>query len=36
MEIERIQNLQKEMFSLVSNILRAGHETRMNVIQNIR
>jgi hypothetical protein len=36
MEIERIQNLQKEMFSLVSNILRAGHETRMNVIQNVR
>jgi hypothetical protein len=36
MEIQRIRDLQKEMFSMVSHILRSGHETRMNVIQNIR
>jgi hypothetical protein len=36
MEIQRIRDLQKEMFSMVSQILRSGHETRMNVIQNIR
>lgn len=36
MEIQRIRDQQKEMFSLVSNLLRTGHETRMAVIQNVR
>ena len=27
---------QKEMFSVVSNLLRSGHDTRMAVIQNVR
>ena len=27
---------QKEMFSLVSNILKAGHDTRMAAINNVR
>jgi hypothetical protein len=36
MEIQRIMDQQKEMFALVSNILRSGHEARMAVIQNVR
>ncbi len=36
MEIQRIYDKQKEMFSLVSNILRSAHDTRMAVIQNVR
>jgi hypothetical protein len=36
LEIERIMNQQKEMFSLVSNILRSAHDARMSVIQNVR
>ena len=36
MEIQRIMDQQKEMFSLVSNCLRTGHDTRMAVIQNVR
>jgi hypothetical protein len=36
MEIQRIMEQQKEMFGLVSNILRAGHDGRLSVIQNIR
>ena len=36
MEIQRIMDQQKEMFSLVSNLLRTGHESRMAVIQNLR
>jgi len=36
MEIQRIIDQQKEMFSLVSNMLRSTHETRMAVIQNVR
>jgi hypothetical protein len=34
MEIQRVIDQQKEMFSLVSNMLRSRHETRMGVIQN--
>lgn len=36
MELQRILDQQKEMFSLVSNMLRTSHETRMAVIQNVR
>jgi hypothetical protein len=36
MEMQRIIDQQKEMFSLVSNLLRTTHETRMAVIQNVR
>lgn len=36
MEIQRIADQQKEMFSLVSGVLRARHDARMAVIQNIR
>jgi hypothetical protein len=36
MEMQRILDQQKEMFSLVSNMLRTTHETRMAVIQNVR
>jgi len=36
MEIQRIQQKQNEMFGLVSNILKAGHELRSSVINNIR
>ncbi len=36
MEIQRIQQKQKEMFGLVSNILKANHDTRSSIIGNIR
>jgi hypothetical protein len=36
MEIQRVFDQQREMFSLVSNILRSGHESRLAVIQNVR
>jgi hypothetical protein len=36
MELQRMFDKQKEMFSLVSNILKAGHDTRMSVINNVR
>ena len=35
-EIQILQEKQKEMFSLVSNILRSQHDTKMAVIGNIR
>jgi hypothetical protein len=35
-EIQILQEKQKEMFTLVSNILRAMHDTKMGVIGNIR
>jgi len=35
-EIQILQEKQKEMFTLVSNILRSLHDTRMAVIGNIR
>jgi hypothetical protein len=36
MDIQRIQERQKEMFGLVSNVLKASHDTRMSVVNNIR
>jgi len=36
MEIQRIIDQQKEMFSLVSNLLRSSHELRMGVIENTK
>lgn len=36
MEIQRIQQKQQEMFGLVSNILKANHDTRSSIIGNIR
>ncbi len=36
MEVQRIQDAQKEMFALVSNILRSSHEMKMSVIGNLR
>jgi hypothetical protein len=35
-EIQILQEKQKEMFTLVSNILRSLHDTKMGVIGNIR
>jgi hypothetical protein len=35
-EIQILQEKQKEMFTLVSNILRSMHDTKMGVIGNIR
>lgn len=35
-EIQILQEKQKEMFTLVSNILRAQHDTKMAVIANVR
>jgi hypothetical protein len=36
LEIQRLQEKQKEMFGLVSNVVRSNHETRMVAINNIR
>jgi hypothetical protein len=36
LEIQRLYEKQKEMFSLVSSIMRVSHETRSSVIGNIR
>lgn len=36
LEIQRIYEKQKEMFTLVSNILRVGHDTRMSIVNNVR
>jgi hypothetical protein len=36
MELQRLVDKQKEMFAMVSNILRAQHDTRMAVIGNVR
>ena len=36
MEIQNIRQKQQEMFGLVSNILKAGHDTRLSIINNIR
>lgn len=36
MEIQRLYEKQKEMFGLVSNILRTSHETRMIAVNNVR
>ena len=36
MELQRLIDKQKEMFAMVSNILRAQHDTRMVMIGNVR
>ena len=36
MEIQNIRQKQQEMFGLVSNILKAAHDTRLSIINNIR
>jgi hypothetical protein len=36
LELQRLQEKQKEMFGLVSNVLRANHDARMVAINNIR
>jgi hypothetical protein len=36
MELQRLVDKQKEMFAMVSNILRAQHDTRMSIIGNVR
>lgn len=36
LELNRLMNKQKEMFSLVSNMLRSMHDTRSHIIGNLR
>jgi hypothetical protein len=36
MELQRVQEKQKEMFQLVSNILKSMHDTRFGIVSNIR
>lgn len=36
MELQRLQDRDRELFSLFSNMLRAMHETRMTAIHNLR
>jgi hypothetical protein len=36
MELQRAEEKQKEMWTLVSNILRSMHDTRMSVVNNLR
>ena len=36
MQIQRLQDRQKEMFGLVSNLLRGTHDTRAAIISNMR
>lgn len=36
MELQYAMDKQKEMFSLVSNILRSMHDMKMVAVQNIR
>jgi hypothetical protein len=36
MELQRLVDKQKEMFAMVSNVLRAQHDTRMAIIGNVR
>lgn len=35
-ELQRLQEKQREMFALLSNILKSGHDMRMSVIGNLR
>jgi hypothetical protein len=35
-ELQNVMDHQKELFSMVSNMLRAENELRMNIIQNVR
>jgi hypothetical protein len=36
MDLQRLRERQKEMFMLVSNILKSGHDTRCAIIANVR
>jgi len=36
LELQRLQDKQKEMFSLISNMLQSMHDTKMAVINNVR
>ncbi len=36
LEVQRLMDKQKEMFSMTSNILKASHDTRMAVVNNVR
>jgi hypothetical protein len=36
MELQRLVDKQKEMFAMISNVLRAQHDTRMSIIGNVR
>jgi hypothetical protein len=36
MEIQHLREKQKEMFTMVSNILKSGHDLRMGIISNLR
>jgi hypothetical protein len=36
MELQRLVDKQKEMFAMISNVLRAQHDTRMAIIGNTR
>jgi hypothetical protein len=36
MELQQMIDKQKEMFTTLSNILRANHDMRMSAIQNMR
>jgi hypothetical protein len=36
LELQHLQDKQKEMFSLISNLLRSMHDTKMAVINNLR
>ena len=36
LELQHLQDKQKEMFSLISNMLRSMHDTKMAVINNLR
>lgn len=36
MELQRLVDKQKEMFAMISNVLRAQHDTRMAIIGNVR
>ncbi len=36
MELQRLVDKQKEMFAMISNVLRSQHDTRMAIIGNVR
>lgn len=36
LEFQRIQDVQKEMFTMVSNYMRSNHELRMSLVGNLR
>jgi hypothetical protein len=36
MELQRLVDKQKEMFAMISSVLRSQHDTRMAIIGNVR